>query len=95
MDDFRKDPMPVLAGVASRDKSPIHNDTLIYRWVVISLAIVIIIIVGVELFVHVNAVIIDPTKPQKIPDFLIAVCSTALGALAGLLAPIPINRNGG
>ena len=92
LDEFKKDPITVLAGLSSRDKSPIHSDTLIYRWVVISLALVILVIVGAELFIHVNAVIVAPDKEHKVPDFLISVCSTALGALAGLLAPIPINR---
>lgn len=93
LESFRADPIPVLAHIAWREKQP-HSDTFIYRLVVMSLAAVIVGIVGIELLIRFEAFWNNtpPSKIQTLPEFLVAACSTSIGALAGLLAPIPSSR---
>ncbi|WP_256081068.1 hypothetical protein [Massilia sp. YIM B04103] len=92
LERFRKDPIPALVALVGRERHP-HSDMFIYRLVVIALGIVILCVVGVEIFVHVDSVIAGrDTSKYPLPEFLIAACSTSIGALAGLLAPIGPNR---
>jgi len=92
LEKFKQDPMAILAGLSARERAPAHNDTFIYRFVVIVLGLVVIGIAGVEIGTHFQAVLNEAKVPPKVPDFLIFIGSTSLGALAGLLAPVPTSR---
>ena len=93
LEAFRADPLPMLIQVASRERHP-QSDTFLYRLVVMSLAAVIVGIVGIELIIRFEAFWNNtpPSRIQTLPEFLVAACSTSIGALAGLLAPIPSGR---
>lgn len=94
LEKFKADPITALAGMAARERHP-FSDALIYRLVVFALGSVILLIVGGELFLYINDSIIGHERTRKVPEFLIAACSTSIGALAGLLAPIPNTRQQG
>jgi uncharacterized integral membrane protein len=70
----------------------LQNDKWVYRWVVIFLGLAVLVtIVG-----SVIPVVLSPARgtfPQ-LPDGLVAISSAAVGALAGLLAPSPGQRQG-
>ena len=66
--------------------SPLSKDKWIYRLVVGSLGLVILVIViGIIVLMFTGKVASD----QSIPTILTAIGSAAIGALAGLLAPSP------
>jgi hypothetical protein len=94
LEKFKLDPMPMLAGLSARERAPAHSDTFIYRFVVVVLGLVVIAIAGLEIGAHVQAVVTNSTVSPKMPDFLIFIGSTSLGALAGLLAPVPTSKGG-
>jgi hypothetical protein len=77
--EVRKDPVETL----ERLSRPLENDFWIYRVVVGSLALSILgVIVATTLIVM--------TQDQvQIPDILVAIGTGSIGALAGLLAPVP------
>lgn len=73
-------PVSVLTSVAD---NPLKTDVWIYRIIVLALSSVIL------------AMVIDTLVQQQKPaESVVALASTALGALAGLLAPSPIKQNG-
>jgi hypothetical protein len=79
-DQIKRDPAGTLAGLAA----PLQNDVWIYRMVVGALGLgVLIALLGAVLLAMNN---------KTIPDMLTAIGSAAVGALAGLLAPSPVNR---
>jgi hypothetical protein len=88
MKDFLAAPLPILATLAAQERrlELAHNDRFIYRTVVITLALLVFLVAGVETLSFANVFVAKPS------DYLIALGSTALGALAGLLAPVPNNR---
>jgi hypothetical protein len=72
------DPEKVLQAMADR---PLETDTFIYRTIVIGLTFM-MLSAGVGAFIM-------AFYGKTIPDVITALGSTALGALAGLLAPSP------
>lgn len=67
------------------------GDTITYRIVVSSLGIVAVgAVIGAILLTALAAA----GAQHTVPDVLTALGSAAIGALAGLLAPSPANRNG-
>lgn len=94
---FKADPLPWLLQLNLLETRRIHNDTFIYRCVVIVLCLILISIVGFSLAVngkiaYEHLVSNTEIKPFPLPEYVIAIGSTALGALAGLLAPSPANN---
>ncbi len=77
--------------VIAERKNPLTWDKWIYRVVVCSLGLTILLVV-ISAFVlalqHNGA-----TTELKIPEVLTAIGSAAVGALAGLLAPTPANKS--
>jgi hypothetical protein len=64
--------------------TPLQTDPWIYRMVVLSLGITVISSV-------IGALLITGISAADIPQGVVALGSTAVGALAGLLAPSPIH----
>jgi hypothetical protein len=62
----------------------IHNDVFLYRMVVA--------VLGVTVVASVIGAILLAMTGQSTPEVLIALGSAAIGGLAGLLAPSPLNR---
>lgn len=62
------------------------GDRWIYRAVVAVLGLVVLTTVGGGIYLAMTA---NGSAPESIPDAIVAIGSTALGALAGLLAPAP------
>ena len=80
--EVRKDPVEAL----ERLSRPLENDYWIYRIVVGSLALSIFAVI-------VATTLIVLTKDDvQIPDVLVALGTGAIGALAGLLAPVSSGR---
>ncbi len=88
----KADPLPVLSDLADKvvNELPLHPplqwDAWIYRMVVgtLGLAVVLTVLGGI--------VLARGTTP--IPDMLTAIGSAAVGALAGLIAPSPLSKQG-
>lgn len=77
--DVQANPGEAIAKVAA--PLPLQNDNWIYRIVVGSLGLVILIaVIGGIYLAYVD---------KKLPEGIIALASAAVGALAGLLAPSP------
>jgi hypothetical protein len=74
--DIPKDAREVIAGVID---TPLNSDVWIYRIVVIVLGMTVLITV-IAGIVHIG---------KELPEAVLAIGSTAVGALAGLLAPAP------
>ena len=88
-EDFKKDP---LDAVKKFDNSgPVYlNDIWVYRIVVSVLGLVILaVIIGVIGIMATSTENVD----SKVPTILAATCSTAIGALTGLLAPSPTSAS--
>ena len=66
--------------------NPLDNDNWIYRIVVLSLGITILLIITGVIILMMNKVI---TNDATVPTIFTAIGSAAIGALAGLLAPSP------
>ena len=67
---------------------PLTWDKWIYRIVVISLGTsVLSVIIGALIWAYLEG------GEREIPDTALAIGTTAVGALAGLLAPSPLNNN--
>jgi hypothetical protein len=62
----------------------IQNDILLYRMVVA--------VLGVTVVASVLGAIVLAMTGQSTPEVLVALGSAAIGGLAGLLAPSPLNR---
>ena len=80
-DKIRQDPVKELRSIASNVIFP-QSDIWIYRVVVCILGLVLIIVVADAVYLNVDG--------KAVSEILISIGSTALGALAGLLAPSPI-----
>ena len=80
--EIRDDPAKAIAKIA-KTKSPlkVSEDIGIYRIVVLMLGIAILLAVSRGIILAIT----DSTKDM--PDILVATAATAVGALAGLLAP--------
>ena len=79
-EEMRADP----TGTLQRLAAPLETDVWIYRAVVCSLGLtMILVIVG-------SCVLVLFDKP--IPDVLVAIGTASVGAIAGLLAPSPGTR---
>ena len=61
---------------------PLHSDVWIYRAVVAALGFIAIVTV-------VGAIMLAVVTGKDTPQILVALGSAAIGALAGLLAPVP------
>jgi hypothetical protein len=84
-DELKKDPVAVLKDITY---SP-QQDPWLFRGVVYSLGLAILIIIGgiiALMFQH------NGLKNEEVPTLLTALGSAAIGALAGLLAPSPRNN---
>lgn len=74
----KANPAAAIAGLAS---SPLNTDTLIYRIVVTSL--------GLTILISLIGIFVMAFYGKLIPEGAVALGSAAVGALAGLLAPSP------
>ncbi|MBO9196398.1 hypothetical protein J5277_20035 [Rhizobium sp. 16-449-1b] len=70
---------------------PTNDDRIAFRIAVLALSLVVLAVVGCGIAIYVLT-FRDAAQP-RLPDFLLALGSTALGALAGML--VPINQRGG
>jgi hypothetical protein len=77
-DEVKKDPVETL----ERLSRPLEQDLWIYRIVVGTLAISILAVI-------VASTVIVLVQETAVPDVLVAIGTGAIGALAGLLAPVP------
>jgi hypothetical protein len=78
--------LPQLAQEVIRELPlPLQTDKVIYRIVVGSLGLTILLVV-------LGSIILTAMKIEAIPDILTAIGSAAVGALAGLLAPSPVRQ---
>lgn len=75
---IKENPAQAIANVAA---TPLQTDKFIYRTVVISLGLTVLISIIGTLIMAYNA--------KLIPEGVVALGSAAVGALAGLLAPSP------
>jgi len=83
-------PYEVLMELSERSMEPfIKSDLWIYRTVVIIPGIVLLSVVSDAIYFHHSAADLQ----QKFSEVLISLGSSALGALAGLLAPSPVKRS--
>ena len=86
-DQFKNDPVKAVQQITTA--SPILPDTWIYRIVVGSLGLaIILVIIGVVILTINNS-----GADKSVPTILTAIASGAIGALAGLLAPSPRQQN--
>jgi hypothetical protein len=69
-----------------------YQDHFVYRLCVMVLSIIIVGVVGVISYRYLRTDITTNTELQ-VPQILVAIGSTALGALAGILAPNMSNGN--
>jgi hypothetical protein len=81
-DEIKKNPARAIAAVA---QPPLETDVWIYRIVVLSLGLAVLISLGGGIAI----VMVGKT----VPDILVALGSAAVGALAGLLAPSPTKKS--
>lgn len=65
-------------------KNHLHNDIWLYRLVVA--------VLGLTVVASVTGAIVLALSGQSTPEVLVALGSAAIGGLAGLLAPSPLNR---
>lgn len=80
-EDLQKDP----EGVLNRLVEPLEKDVWIYRMVVAALGFAVILPLA-EAFILL-------LRQISVPDFFVAISSTAIGGLVGLLAPSPFKNN--
>ena len=76
--EVKKDPVETL----ERLSRPLESDLWIYRIVVGTLAFSILAVI-------VASTVIVLVQDSDVPDVLVAIGTGAIGALAGLLAPVP------
>ena len=65
-------------------KNHLHNDLWLYR--------IVIAVPGLTVMVSVVGAIALTLSGQSTPEVIVALGSAAIGGLAGLLAPSPMNR---
>lgn len=78
---LKDDPAGTLRNLAA---SPLQTDPWIYRIVVASL--------GLAVLIAIVAASLLAGSDKKVPEGVIAIGSAAAGALAGLLAPSPVRQ---
>jgi hypothetical protein len=78
--DVKANPSEAIAKVAM--PLPLQNDNWIYRIVVISLGLVVLVTI-------IGQIILGIRTDKYLTEGIIALASAAVGALAGLLAPSP------
>lgn len=78
--EIKANPAATIAGLAA----PLQSDVWIYRMVVGAL--------GLSVLGGVIGAIVLAAYGKPIPELLVALGSAAVGALAGLLAPSPVQR---
>ena len=88
-EELQADPIATLTRVGAQVKKespprPAYEDKVTYRTAVAVLSAVILIVVSV---VGYKWFVTTAPGDLKVPEFLVAIGSTALGALAGLLMP--------
>jgi len=81
-EEIKADPVAALSNLAT----PLESDAWIYRMVVASLGLVVLIAISGAIFLTAKS---STAYIYQVPDALIALGSAAVGALAGLLAPSP------
>lgn len=81
-DEMKADPVAAMAKVVIIKEVP---DTLVYRMIVASLMITVLLIVTGLLIMALNNM---AEKNQNILTIFTAIASTAIGALAGVLMPV-------
>jgi hypothetical protein len=95
VEEVRGDPVNTINKLAQKikDEHPVapSEDKFIYRLVVIVLGIIVLSVLGLVGVKYSLMNISDVNAHLYVPEILVAVGSTALGALAGLLAPQVIN----
>ena len=79
-DQFKQDPVQATEDL-QKNRSALP-DTWIYRIVVGSLGLSILLVI-------IGTIILNPTGDAHLPTVFTAIASGAIGALAGLLAPSP------
>lgn len=84
--EFKNDPIKAVDNVSTG--SSILPDTWIYRIVVGSLGLAIILVIIGTIILTVN----NNASEKNVPTILTAIASGAIGALAGLLAPSPTRK---
>ena len=88
VEELKADPVATLTRVGAQVKKesprPAYEDKVTYRTAVAVLSAVILIVVSV---VGYKWFVTTGEGDLKVPEFLVAIGSTALGALAGLLMP--------
>lgn len=92
-EELRSDPKTAIARAAEgvkRDFPAAANDPLSFRVVVVALSILVLATLGAVLY----RFLLSPDGNFQIHDFIVGIGSTALGALAGLLAPQGVRGNG-
>jgi hypothetical protein len=75
--------------VSNGNDSPFRNDPWIYRIVVVALSLIVLITVCGGIYL---AYISKGDAKVALPEGIIAIGSAAVGAMAGLLAPSPVQR---
>lgn len=75
-------------------KTPIEWDEWIYRIVVISLSLIVVLCIIYGYNITLENIGLEKEKRIEIPQMLVATGSAALGALTGLLVPSPKQTKG-
>jgi hypothetical protein len=65
-------------------KNHLHNDIWLYR--------IVVAVLGLTVVVSVVGAIVLTLSGASTPEVIVALGSAAIGGLAGLLAPSPMNR---
>lgn len=90
--DISENKKQQLISQITTEVSPLQNDRWIYRVVVGSLGLAVLLTITFTFFIYLSASSANPPREPKIPDIFLALGSAAVGALAGLLAPSPTSR---
>ena len=65
-------------------KNQLQNDIWLYR--------IVVVVLGLTVVASIVGAIVLTLSGQSTPEVIVALGSAAIGGLAGLLAPSPINR---
>jgi hypothetical protein len=76
------DPVGTIENLAQKPELP---DTKVY-WILLSF-------LGSAVLISLIGILVLAYFPKNVPEGVIAIASTSVGALAGVLAPSPIQRN--
>lgn len=86
-DEFRSDPISAIEKVDF--KNPLDYDIWIYRMIVASISSVLILIIIGTITLFIIGIF---NENKDVPAIFTALSSAAIGALAGLLSPVPRNQ---